>query len=207
MNDRIKQKGWVPLSTFAFVESVPPRMNYLEHLLPYSGSDEDLTIPWGVYGTTSSNACAYYAAHYARARKRISVQLTVWYYMDNMSQSISRLPKSLAECLGFMHMGRISNVLRDEVREDLLEIAAEERTPRQVKTLESLNWAPLLMKEPKLVREYLRRQKDVLMIVHPVSQLLDPHQDEAIQVGSFKLKRDRVKMIEARYFPAVTVEI
>ncbi len=202
-----RHKGWVPISAFAFLESIPQKINYLDHLLPYAGSDDDLSIPWGVYGTTSLNACSYYAAHYARAHKRIFVRLTLWYYIEGIGRAKTKLPKSLEECNGMVNMGRIASDLRDEIRGDLLELAATQRAPDHVRSLEALEWAPLLMRDPKLVREYLRRQKNVAAIIHPVSQLFDPHNDEAIQVASFKLRRDRIKMIEATNHSSITVTI
>jgi hypothetical protein len=207
MTDYSRQKGWVPFSTFAFVEELPSRINFLEHLLPYKGSDDDLTIPWGIYGTTGLNRCAYYAAHYARARKRQSVELTVWYYFEEVGRSLTKLPRSVQDCRGFMHTGRISSGLRDEMRDELLQIASKTHTPEEVQALERLEGAHLLMQEPKLVRDYLRSQKDLLVVVHPVLQQLDPHQEGGVQVASFKLKRDRIKLVEARYFGNLIVEI
>jgi hypothetical protein len=207
MAEHYKQKGWVPFSTFAFVPEIPQRINFLEHLLAYVGQDEDLTIPWGIYGNKSLEKCAYYAAHYARARKRLSVQLTVWYYLEDVGRASTRLSRSIQECSGFLHTGRIASNLRDEMREDLLRLAAQSRPPEQAQRLAALDGAQMMMSDPKLVRDYLRSQKDLLVLVHPVRQLLDPHEDTGIQLASFKLKRDRVKLVEARYFNELIVEI
>jgi len=207
MAENVRQKGWVPFTTFAFVEEVPDRINYLEHLLPYKGSDNDLTIPWGVSGTAGLNKVAYYATHYARARKRISVELTLWYYLEEVGRSVTKLPRSIEECNGFMHVSRIASGLRDEMREDLIAMASEHRSPEQIKELERLDGAHLLMQEPRLVREYLRTHESLLVLVHPVLQQIDPYQEGGVQIASFKLKRDRIRAVEARYFPDVVVDL
>lgn len=207
MSDTSRQKGWVPFTTFAFVEKIPERINFLEHLLPYKGSDDDLTIPWGIYGTAGLNKVAYYAQHYARARKRMSVELTVWYYLQDVGRSMTKLARNISDCNGFMHSARIASVLRDEMRKEVIDLARKHRSAAQVEDLINLEGAHLLMREPQLVREYLRNQKDLLVLVHPVLQQLDPHQDGGVQIASFKLKRDRIRAVEARYLPSLIVEI
>jgi hypothetical protein len=207
MAESVRQKGWVPFTTFAFVEEIPQRINFLEHLLPYKGADQDLTIPWGVYGTAGLNKVAYYATHYARARKRLSVEITVWYYLEEVGRSITKLARTIEECSGFMHVSRISSGLRDEMREELIDMARKYRSPKQIEEMDKLEGAGLLMQEPQLVREYLRNHEDLLVLVHPVQQQIDPHQEGGVQIASFKLRRDRIRAVEARYFPDMLVEL
>ena len=60
---------------------------------------------------------------------------------------------------------------------------------------------------PWLLRHYLHHSPDLLATVHPVFQEFDPHTDESMQMASFKLKRDRIKLIEAQNFDDIIVEI
>lgn len=200
-------KGLLPLSTFAFADKVPERINFLEHMLPYKGADDDLTLPWAVYGQTGLTTCSFYASHYARAKRKISLQLTVWYHIEGLGRHLTKLPTTIAETHGFLHTGRVATSLRSSVRDSLLEIAARSKTQRKMAALHELNWADLLIAEPQLVREYLRSEPGLQAIVHPVRQQLDPHQPEGLQIASFKLQRNHIVAAAARYFPEVIVEI
>lgn len=207
MNDLGRKKGWVPITTFAFVEKLPTRLNFLDHLVPYKGSDDDLTIPWGVYGTASLKMYSYHAVHYARAKRRIPIQLTLWYYLGDAALSLQRLSRSIEECRGYMHMGRISSGLREQVHHELLAIAAKRFAKDRLDALKELQVTDLLIQEPVLFRDYLRQTKELLLGVHPVRQEIDAHEEESIQLASFKLKRDRIKLVEAQNFDDIVVEI
>lgn len=207
IDDSHKRRGWVPFSTFAFVDRPPPRIAYLDHLVPYRDADDNLDIPWGVYGTTSFNACSFFASHYAANQKRLLIVLTLWYYIEGFAAATSKLPHSLEQTNGFLHMGRLGADLRDELREEMLSMLRKQRSPEQLSRSKSLPWGMLLMREPVLVRQFLANHKEIQVIVHPVQQTYDPHAEESIQIGSFKLKRDLIKVVEARFFPDIVVAI
>jgi hypothetical protein len=97
--------------------------------------------------------------------------------------------------------------LRGALHEELLEIAATRYEPAKMTSLKGLSPNDLLLREPWLLRHYLHHSPDLLAAVHPVFQEFDPHTDESMQMASFKLKRDRIKLIEAQNFDDIIVEI
>jgi hypothetical protein len=206
IGESYKQPGWVPLSTFAFVDEIPKKLHWRDHLLPFEGADDDLTLPWGVYGTTSLNALSFFATHQADKLHKHLVVLTLWYYFEGFGET-SKLPKSFEETCGFLHMGRLSKQLRGNIYDELLAKVVEGKTAAQRTRYEQLTWPDLLAKEPGLVRQYLKGHKNLNMIVHPVRQVWDKSHTEMVQVGSFKLKRDLVKAVEARYHKDTKVDV
>jgi hypothetical protein len=201
-----KQPGWVPLSTFAFVDDIPKKMHWREHLLPFEGADDDLTLPWGVYGTTSLNVLSFFATHQAEKLHKRVVVLSLWYYFEGFGEG-PKLPKTFDETSGFLHMGRLSKQLRSQIYDELIAQIVEGKTAAQRTRLEQLTWPELLAKEPALVRRFLKGHKVLNMIVHPVRQVWDKTHTEMVQVGSFKLKRDLIKAAEARYFQDTKVDV
>lgn len=202
-----KRRGWVPFSTFAFVDEPPKRISFTEHLIRYKGQDENLDIPWGVYGSTSYNLLSYYASHYASSKKKAMIVLTMWYYIEGFGEATVKLPRTLKDTHGFVHTGRLGKDLREEIHADLLKIIKRDRPSAQISRYSELSWGELLMREPAVVRRYLQEQKGALVVVHPVRQMYDAHSEEMIQVGSFKLKRDLIMAVEARNFNDIVAEI
>lgn len=206
---RHKQKGWVPVSTFAMVKEMPTAMQYQEHLIPFEGADGDTNLPWGVYGSASTNSGMFLAEAAARkAKKPLVLVGTLWYFIEDFSAA-GELRKSMEDGNGFLHLGRISASLRDEIRAELMQILEEQQTvtAARKKQLEEMSWEDFLVKVPGVVREFIRRGDDLMFVVHPVRQLYDKDTRPVLWVASFKMDPERVMAAEVRHMPQIELII
>lgn len=206
---RTRTKGWVPITTFAYVGTMPKQLKFHEHLVPYEGADRSgKALPWGVYGTTSVNSTMFAAEASAAKAKKLMLVLTAWYDIPGLGDTAA-LPKSLEAAdgfRGFLHLGRIGASLREELREQMLTLLKRTRTAPEIASYRDMAWEDFLAAEPSVVRKWMSARDEVLCVVHPVRQLIDPTRTPVIHIASFKLGEERIANAEVRFMPDIKVQ-
>lgn len=198
-------RGWIPISTFAYVSAMPKRVKFHEHLVPYEGADRNgKTLPWGVYGTSSVNSMMFAAEASASRAKKVMLVLTAWYDIPGLSDS-SALPRTLEESRGFLHLGRVGANLRVEIRDELLDMLKRTRTAAEIANYREMAWDDFVASEPAVVRKWAASKSEVLCVVHPVRQLIDPSRTPVVQIASFKPLPERIGNAEVRFMPDIEV--
>jgi hypothetical protein len=204
-----RQKGWVLCCTFAFVEGdLPKQLTFRDWLIPFEGSEAEPSgneMPWGIFGSNSLQAGLFLANNFAMSNKKTMVLLQTWYLSDATSSTNGALVGSAEDCNGILNLTRLTSKFRQEIRGELMTIIKEYRSGPHLIGLERLEWEAFLAAEPRAVREYLRRSKDLFLIAHPVVQQFDRTRSDVLLVASFKPDVKRVMAAEARYMEQIEV--
>jgi hypothetical protein len=184
--------GDVKFCSFALVREAPEKIIFQEHLIPYKGMDDDFSLPWGVYGSTSLVSATYVATSAARVAGKRSLVLNAHINLPNFAVATQRLPNSIDQADGFLHMGRLGKSLREEIHADFLLFLKRTKREAVVKEMAALDWAQLLIQEPKQLRAFmLEKLPTVRVMVHPVLQTMYEHpRMKVLQIGSFRLDKD-----------------
>jgi len=212
-----RPKDWLPFVNFAMLRGVPSHVKLQEHLFPYVGVQPSDQFIWGVYGTTSINAAIFSASSYAIEATAAapgepdvrSLQLTTWFRIDDFNSIPSQQSAEDVRKGGYLHLGRVNSVLREELRKQWVDWVREAR-PNEAATigasLETMHLEALAERFPQYVRVLLSEDPDLHVVIHPVQQT---YQKSRIPIWVLTARYDRSRLMaaEARFAPMVAVEI
>lgn len=200
--------GDIKFSGFALVLEKPKRIRFQDHMIPYHGQDEVQSLPWGVYGSTSMTTATYLANEAARKSGKRVMVVSAHVSLPNFSASTQKLPCSIQEADGFLHMSRLGAALRDELHGQFLLYLKSFCSQNKLLKMADLEWAQLLCEEPAHLRAFmLQYLPSIRVMVHPVRQQLSQGNSrmQVLHVGSFKL--DKSVWAEVANSPDIEVDL
>lgn len=202
-----RNRDWVLLTQFLFVDAVPKSVNLRQNSLDFEGATPSRKHVTGVYGTNSRDSALFLASSWADANGKIVLLLDTWVHMPNFQQTRLQVTREIVHSSRWMHTDRLSSELKAEVHQKLLKWITKSRSRNEVAEAIDMTVPALLLKYPELAMRLLDEDEDIGMLIHPVHATFDSS-TERVPFWAATIHMDRIEIAaaEVRHMPDVKVE-
>lgn len=202
-----RNRDWVLLTQFLFVDAAPKSVNLRQNSLDYEGATSSRKHVTGVYGTNSRDAALFLASSWADSNNKIMLLLDTWVHMPNFQQTRLQITREIVKESRWMHTDRLSSELKSEVHQKLLKWVTKSKSSTEAVEAVNLTVPALLLKYPELAMKLLDEDEDIGMMIHPVYAKFDASPERVpFWAATIHLDRIEIAAAEVRHMPDIKVE-
>lgn len=204
---RRRNRDWILLTQFLFVDAAPKSVNLRQNSLDYVGAANSRKHVTGVYGTNSRDSALFLASSWADAHKKTLLLLDTWIHLPNFQQTRLQITREIVQESRWMHTDRLGMELKDEVRAKLLKWIAKSKSKDASLEATNMTVSSMILKYPELATKLLDDDQDIGVLIHPVHANFDGS-DEKVPFWAATVHLDRIKIAaaEIRHMPDIKVD-
>ena len=204
---RRRNRDWVLLTQFMFVDAAPKSVTLRSNSLDYVGAVNSRKHVTGVYGTNSRDSALFLASSWADAHKKTLLLLDTWIHLPNFQQTRLQITREIVQESRWMHTDRLGMGLKEEVHAKLLKWIMKSKSKSEAAEAIDMTVSSLILKYPELASKLLDDDEDIGVLIHPVHANFDGT-DEKVPFWAATVHLDRIKIAaaEVRHMPDIKVE-